>query len=211
MTRTHGERKRREILVAAMDVGSAEGLGGLSIGRLAEEIGMSKSGLFAHFGSKEELQLATIGFAAEDYERRVLAPAQDAEPGLARLRALLDAWVTYIDATGNRGGCFFDAASSEFSSRPGPVRERLAQLSRGWLRRLEQEARAAVRMGELAREVDPELLAFKLHAYVEEANWARELFDDRRSFHKARCAIDETLRHATPPPEPPRPQRGDRS
>ncbi len=200
MPRTHGDRKRHEILAAAVDASSAEGLSGLSIAQLADEVGMSKSGLFAHFGSKEELQLAAVGFAAEAFERQVLLPAQDAEPGLPRLRAMLECWVAHIEGTGNRGGCFFDAACSEFSSRPGEVRDLLARLSRGWLRRLEQEARTAVRFGELAATVDPGLLAFRLHAYVEEANWARELFDDDRSFATARRAIAETLREATPPP-----------
>ena len=197
MARTHGERRRQEILAAAIDLGSAEGLAGLSIARLADEIGMSKSGLFAHFGSKQELQLATIGMASQGYERQVLAPAQDAEPGLARLRALMSAWIDYIEGSAYRGGCFFDSASSEFSSRPGPVRDQLARLSRAWLRRLEQEARAAVRMGELEPDVDPARLAFVLHAYVGEANWARELLGDEQSFSKARAAVADALQ----PPE----------
>ena len=200
---SHGDRKRDAILQAAMDVSSAEGLGGLTIGRLAREIGMSKSGLFAHFGSKEELQLATVRFAADDYEREVIAPPQAAEPGLSRLRALMSCWVRYIDATSNRGGCFFDAASSEFGSRPGPVRELLARYSRNWLHQLEEQARLAHRLGELRADADPELLVFRLHAYVEEANWSRELFQDERAFEKARAAIDETLgaASAAPPTE----------
>lgn len=198
MPPTHGERKRREILASAVDLSSAEGLSGLSIGRLADALGMSKSGLFAHFGSKEELQLATVRFAQDGYESNVLAPAEDAEPGLPRLRALMECWVRYIDNTSNRGGCFFDAASSEFSSRPGAVRDLLAKLSRAWLRRLEEQAGLAVRLGELAPDTDPDLLAFRLHAYVGEANWARELFEDTNSFAKARAAIDATLASATP-------------
>ena len=203
-TESHGERRRREILEAAVDVSSAEGLAGLSMGRLADELQMSKSGLFAHFGSKEELQLATVRHAALGYECRVIAPAEEAEPGLPRLRSLLESWVAYIEGTGNRGGCFFDAASSEFGSRPGPVRDLLARLSRSWLRRLEEQARTAVRFRELRADVGPELLAFKLHAFVEEANWARELFGDATSFARARRAIAETLRDATRPPTPAR-------
>ena len=198
MTPTHGERKRREILQGAVDVSSAEGLGGLSIGRLADEIGISKSGLFAHFGAKQELQLATVRFAAEGYERQVIEPAQAAEPGLPRLEALMQAWVGYIEGTRNRGGCFFDAASSEFSSQPGPLRDLLARLSRHWLERLEEQARLAVRLGELRSDIDPELLAFRLHAYVAEANWARELFDDRQGFVKARRAVAATLAEGRP-------------
>ena len=89
---------------------------------------MSKSGLFAHFGSKEALQLATVHFAGERYESLVIAPAEAAEPGLPRLRALLGHWADYIEGTSYRGGCFFDAASAEFASRPGAVRDQLARL-----------------------------------------------------------------------------------
>ncbi len=198
MTPSHGDRRRREILQAAVDLSSAEGLGGLSIGRLADEIGMSKSGLFAHFGAKQDLQLATVRFAAEGYERQVLEPARAAEPGLPRLEALMAAWVGYIEGSSNRGGCFFDATSSEFSSQPGRVRDLLARLSRHWLERLLEQARLAVRLGELGPDVDPELLAFRLHAYVAEANWSRELFEDRRGFDKARRAIAATLTEGTP-------------
>lgn len=192
--------RRSAILSAAIDVGSAEGLGGLSIGRLADELGMSKSGLFAHFGSKEELQLATVRAAAERFENEVVVPPQQAEPGLPRLRSMMDCWVAHIEGTQNRGGCFFDAASSEFASRPGPVRDLLARLSKGWLHQLEEQARLAARLGELSARTDPELLAFRLHAYVEEANWARELFGEQKSFERARAAIAATLDEASPPP-----------
>ena len=205
MLETHGDRRRREILAAAMDVSSEEGLAGLSIGRLARETGMSKSGLFAHFGSKEELQLATIRFAGAHFEAEVVVPPASAPPGLARLRAMLAAWIGHIEGTSNRGGCFFDAASSEFSSRPGPVRDLLARLSHGWLKQLEAQAARAVELGELHPETDAALLAFRLHAYVEEANWTRELFSVADSFDLARRAIDATLASsaAAPPPPPP--------
>ena len=202
MPESHGDRRRREILAAAVDLGSAEGLSGLSIGRLAGETGMSKSGLFAHFGSKEELQLATVRFAGEHYESLVIAPAEAAEPGMPRLTALLGHWADYIEGTSYRGGCFFDAASAEFASRPGAVRDQLARLSRHWLELLEEQARLALRLGELAADTDPALLCFRLHAYVAEANWARELFDDDTSFDKARRAIAQTLRDCAPADTP---------
>lgn len=202
MPAVRGDVRRREILAAAMDVASAEGLAGLTIGRLAGLLRMSKSGLFAHFGSKEALQLATVGHAAQDFERRVIEPGGRPAPGLGRLRALFEAWIDYIEGTENRGGCFFDAASSEFSSRPGPVRDLLARLSRGWIVQLEAQARLAVERGELRRDVDPSLLAFRLHAYVEEANWASELFGDTRSFERARAASEETLHAALPTSDP---------
>ncbi len=195
---SHGERKRKQILGAAMDIGSAEGLAGLSLGRLAEEIGMSKSGLFAHFGSKQALQLAAIEAAAAEFERAVLGSVEETELGLARLRALLGAWIDYVQSLEFRGGCFFFATSAEFGSRPGPVRERLASLNRTWLRELERQARVAVRQRELRSEVEPEQLAFQLHALVQEANWAQQLLDDVTAFAKARNAMERTLRDAQP-------------
>ena len=117
-----GQRTREAILKTAVDVASAEGLEGLTIGRLAAELEMSKSGLFAHFGSKEELQLATIGAAREIFVDEVVRPAFENDPGLSRLWALLDSWLRYAEAGIFKGGCFFAAASAEFDGRPGPVR-----------------------------------------------------------------------------------------
>lgn len=195
---SHGERRRKQILAAAMDVGSAEGLAGLSLARLADEIGMSKSGLFAHFGSKETLQLAAINAAAAEFEGAVLSSVGETEPGLARLRALLGAWIDYVESLEFRGGCFFFATSAEFGSRPGPVRERLAALNRTWLRELERQARVAVRQHELRADARPEQLAFQLHALVQEANWAQQLLDDGDAFAKARNTIERTLHDAQP-------------
>ena len=192
----HGERKRQQILRAAMDVGSAEGLTGLSLARLADEIGMSKSGLFAHFGSKEALQLAAIEAAAAEFESAVLGSVGETEPGLARLRALLGAWIDYVQALEFRGGCFFFATSAEFGSRPGTIRERLAALNRSWLGELERQARVAVRQRELRSDARPGELAFQLHALVQEANWAQQLLDDGAAFAKAQGAIERTLRDA---------------
>lgn len=197
---SHGERRRHEILAAAVDLGSAEGLESLTIGRLARTTGMSKSGLFAHFGSKQELQLAAIDAAQADFERRVLAPAQAAEPGLERLRAQLAAWVGYVEDIGFRGGCFFFQTTAEFGSRSGPVHDRLAQLALSWIRALLVEARVAVRQREL--DCDPEQLVFALHAAVQEANWARELLGDVRGFERARLAIAAALDAAASSPTP---------
>ena len=195
---SHGERRRKQILAAAMDLGSAEGLAGLSLARLADEIGMSKSGLFAHFGSKETLQLAAINAAAAEFEGAVLSSVGDTEPGLARLRALLGAWIDYVESLEFRGGCFFFATSAEFGSRPGPVRERLAALNRTWLQELERQGRVAVRQHELRADARPEQLAFQLHALVQEANWAQQLLDDGDAFAKARNTIERTLHDAQP-------------
>ncbi len=207
--RNHGQKRRSDILATAIDVASVEGLDGLSIGRLAVEVGMSKSGLFAHFRSKEELQMATLTAAAEVFQRRVLAPVLEIDAGIHRLQAMVEAWLSYVEKTEYRGGCFFAATSSEFSGRSGLVRDSVAKLTGSWLARLESESRTAKRVGELAADVDPARLAFQLHAFVQEANWAREVLHDRDAFTKARAAIDETFaRAATTPPRRARRRNG---
>lgn len=193
---SHGERRRVAILDGALDLASAEGLESLTIGRLARASGISKSGLFAHFGSKQELQLATVDAAQRDFERRVLEPAGRAEPGLARLRASVASWLDYVEHIGFRGGCFFFHTTSEFGSRPGLVRDRLARLALAWIRSLLIEARVALRQRELRDDVDPEQLVFALHAYAQEANWARELLSDPRAFARARAAAEAALEAA---------------
>jgi hypothetical protein len=126
----------------------------------------------------------------------VLRPAQNAPPGLARLRSLVECWIRYVESVEYRGGCFFQAASVELGSQPGPLRDRLARLTGGWLRTLEQEIALAVRLGELLPDVEPKRLAFALHALVQEANWARQLFDDPDAFATARGAVTDALNAA---------------
>lgn len=194
---SRGEEKRREILGTAVDLGSAGGLEGLTVGRLAGATGMSRSGLFAHFGSKEDLQLETVAAAQADFEQEVIARARDAEPGIERLRALFDAWLEYVAGIRFRGGCFFARTTSEFGSRDGAVRDLLAELALEWIRELHIEARTAKRLGELRPDVDPDQIVFRLHAFNQEANWARELFGDDRAFEHARVAAAETFALAT--------------
>ena len=197
--RARGERTHQTILEVAVDVASAEGLEGLTIGRLASALSMSKSGLFAHFGSKEELQLATVEAAREIFIREVVRPAFEAERGLRRLWNLCDVWLGYVEGEVFRGGCFFAAAAAEFDSRPGPVRDRVAEIMREWLatlRRAVAEARAG---GQLNEDADPAQLAFELNALEMGANWAYQLHGDRQAFARAREAVVERLRRdATP-------------
>jgi|SRR5215469_12345837 len=183
------EKTRSEILKRAVDIASAEGLEGVSIGRLATELSMSKTGIFAHFGSKEELQLATINMAKEIFVEEVVGPALKSPPGISRLSALLQAWLSYVERSVFRGGCFFAAASAEFDSRPGKVRDKIAELTKAWVVGLEDEVREAKKLNQLSKRVDPRQLVFELHAYVQEANWAFKLFNDKASFARARSAI----------------------
>jgi len=172
-----------------MDIASAEGLEGLSIGRLATELQMSKTGIFAHFGSKEQLQLATVEAAAQVFLEQVVQPALTHLRGIPRLRAMLENWIGYVERIVFRGGCFFAAASAEFDSRPGPVRDEIANLTKAWLIALQGEIAYAQSSEQLSAYLDPVQLAFELHAYVQEANWAFKLFDDSNAFVRARAAI----------------------
>ncbi len=134
---------RDAILERAVELASQEGLEGLTIGRLASELGLSKSGLFGHFGSKEELQLATVDAAAEIFVRAVVEPALAAPEGAARLRALCERFVAYLEDRVFEGGCFFAAAAAELETRHGPVRDRVAHFLERWLGELEGAAEAA--------------------------------------------------------------------
>ena len=196
--KAHGERTRQSILESAVDIASAQGLEGLTIGRLATEMGMSKSGLFAHFGSKEELQLATVEAARKVFIREVIRPAYETEQGLSRLWRLCDLWLDFVRGKLFRGGCFFAAAASEFDSRPGAVRDRIAEIMKEWLATLRRAVVEAQDAGQLDRQVDATQLAFEFNALELGANWAFQLHGDRQAFARAREAILERLRrHAT--------------
>lgn len=171
-------RTHAAILDRAVDLASLEGLEGVSIGRLATEMQMSKAGVLGHFGTKEQLQLATVEAAFAVYGREVWEPASDAAPGRARLLAIADAWLDYLDRDVFAGGCFLTAASCEFDDRPGPVRDTISAGYRRWLAVLAEEARVAVQAGELPRGTDPADVAFGLNAIAMGVNQARRLCHD---------------------------------
>ena len=197
--RLRGDRTRQTILAKAVDIASAEGLEGLSIGRLATELGVSKSGLFAHFGSKQELQLETIDTASGIFEQRVWLPVAELEPGLVRLAALMDCWLAYFRDDTFSGGCFFSNAHHEFDGRPGPVRDRIASQKQRWLDAIVAHVRGAQRRGQLRDDVEPEQLAFELDAAGVLANSLWQLSHDERAFDRATTAIRSRL-HASATP-----------
>ncbi len=190
-------RTRQEILGLATDIASAEGLEGLSIGRLATELRMSKTGVFAHFGSKEQLQLAVVDTAKQVFLQHVVQQAIGHSRGVARLRAMLESWLRYVESIVFHGGCFFAAASAEFDSRPGPVRDEIAALTKSWLVALQEEIGFARSAKQIKATVDPLQLAFELHAYVQEANWAFKLFNEKSAFLLARRAIADHIAAAS--------------
>jgi AcrR family transcriptional regulator len=196
--REDGLRSRATILNAAARLATVEGLDGLSIGRLAEHIGMSKSGLYAHFGSKEELQLATVETASEIFQEHVIRPTEAIESPLARLEALCESFLVHLERRVFPGGCFFASAAAEFDTHPGPVKELIAAYSRGWLEALEELAVRAQEAGELDPAEDAAQLAFELDAYVLMANTAFLLHNDPATLDRARDAVRARLRHARP-------------
>lgn len=194
---TAGERTRQSILDAAVDLASVEGLDGLTIGRLATELDMSKSGLFAHFGSKEELQLATIEAAKQRFAAEVVAPALKAKRGLPRLSALCKEWIGYGQEAVFPGGCFFAAAAAEFDSRPGPVRDRIAEAMDQWIDMLRIAVRKAIEEGDLLSSLDSKQLAFEINAMLMAANFDFQLHDDKKAFDRAKKGIERLLHHAS--------------
>lgn len=181
-----GAETRAAILGRAVDLASAEGLEGLTIGRLAADLGMSKSGLFAHFGAKQELQLATVEAAARRFRTAVIDPALDAPDGARRLRAMADSYLAHLDGGAYSGGCFWAATSAEYDDRPGPVRDAIAGALDGWLAELERQAR-------IAGAAEPGCFAFELYAAVMGANSRYRLSGDRRAFDYARAVVDRLL------------------
>ncbi|WP_433226419.1 TetR/AcrR family transcriptional regulator [Actinomadura formosensis] len=177
-----GEKTRNVILCRAADIASAEGLEGLSIGRLAAELQISKSGVFTHFGSKEELQLATVRKASGLFREHVIAPALAVPAGLGRVRALLDAWQRYQREPVFPGGCFFHSTMAEFDARPGRVRDAIAASQRDWDAFLEQCLREARDRGEIDASADVPQLAFELDALCRTGG-AHALLHDDPSFH----------------------------
>lgn len=192
-----GDQTRRAVLRRSVDIASVDGLEGLSIGRLATELGISKSGLFAHFGSKEELQLATIRAARRIYADNVVTPAFEVEPGIGRVWALSKHWLDYSQSRVFPGGCFFQKVSHEYAARGGPVQESLAAVHREWMDLIETMIGEAIERGELAG--DPKLLAFDLNAYYEAANLASILHEDDTTYEQARQAVCFRLESAATP------------
>jgi AcrR family transcriptional regulator len=183
---------RTRIVDRAVEVASVEGLEGLTIGRLAGDLELSKAGLFGHFGSKEALQLAALDHAVAVFRERVWEVAAGAEPGLPRLRAVCKAWIAYLANGAFPGGCFLTAASCEFDDRPaGPVREKVAKTLALWLGVLENDARIAVEAGDL--DADPAELAFTLNSLAMGANQALRLHRDRRARVYALRAMNRAL------------------
>jgi AcrR family transcriptional regulator len=198
VTRPHGQKTRHAILRRAANLASVEGLEGLTIGNLASALGISKSGLFAHFGSKEELQCAVVDEARDIFVEAVIQPAREFK-GLRRLQHLCENWVAYAEMKVFPGGCFFSAASLEFDDRPGKVRDRIVELMKQWLDLLERTVRDAQASGEMRKDVDAHLFAFEMHALAMGGNWSARLFKDDAGFRACRQAVVRRIEQVTVP------------
>ena len=195
---TKGERTRAAILEEAARLATIDGLEGLSIGRLAQATGMSKSGLYAHFGSKLDLQLATIEAARQTFVAEVLRPALRAPAGIQRLLAACEMFLSHVERRVFPGGCFFSAAAVDVGTRTGPVHDAIVAQRLEWLTLLERLAREAGELGDLKPDLEPAQLAFELQALLVAANTAFILEGDEGVFERARTAIRARLRVAQP-------------
>ena len=191
-----GDDTRQAILGRAFELASVIGVSGLTIGRLAEEMGLSKSGLFAHFGSKEALDVAVVEEASRQFVQEVMVPALREPRGEPRVRALFDRWLVW----GQRpGGCFFVGASAELDDRVGPSRDALARADKDWLDELAKAARIAVREGHFAATLDPDQFAFELNAIMLGFHQFHRFLREPEALARTRRAFDRLVAWAREP------------
>jgi AcrR family transcriptional regulator len=195
-----GMRTRQTILAHAARVGSAEGMAAVSLQRLASDLGISKSGLFAHFGSKDELYMATIDAAAEIFTEEVIRPALAVPRGIGRLWALCNSWLSYVERGVFPGGCFFWAVAEEYDSRrPGPIRDSVLQKKNYWSYTLQRAAREAQETGQIDPGIDPAQLAWELDSLLGGANSSFKNDDGPLALERGRRAIRDRITRAAVP------------
>jgi AcrR family transcriptional regulator len=190
---TKGEETRAQILAAAVEQASSSGFESLTIGTLAEKTGMSKSGLFAHFGSKLDLQIAALDESARQFTEAVFLPSLKAPRGVKRLRALFDNWITWPQRAKLPGGCPIDAASREYDHQPGPMREAVIERQRLLDRELAKAVQLAIDTGELAEKTDPRQVAFEFLAIILVFYRSEMVLGTEEAHRRARHAFDRLL------------------
>jgi AcrR family transcriptional regulator len=192
-TPTKGERTRAAILDAALRIVSKAGLDGLTIGTLADATGMSKSGLFAHFGSREELLLAVLAHGQAQFTEVVFQPAMAKPRGLPRLKAMFTHWLDWTESAELPGGCPMIGGASEFDDKPGPVRDMLAGGQRTWIDTLKRTVRQAIEEGQMAHDTDPEQIAFEMFGIALVVHHHRRLLGYPKARARALAALDKLL------------------
>jgi AcrR family transcriptional regulator len=190
---TKGERTRAAILDEALRLVSKAGLDGLTIGALADATGLSKSGLFAHFGSREELLLAVLDHGQTQFTEVVLKPALEKTRGVPRLRAMFTNWLDWTESAELPGGCPMIGGATEFDDRPGPVRDMLAGGQRAWIETLKRAVQQAVQEGQLAAGTDPEQIAFEMFGIALVVHHHRRLLGYPKARARALAALDKLL------------------
>ena len=188
-----GEQTRERIVDKAWQLASRDGLSGLSLGKLAVELGLSKSGLFAHFGSKQGLEVEVLKAAAERFTEQVLRPAMSAPRGVARLRKLFKNWLGWANDPEQPGGCIFMAAAAELDDTEGPQRDFLVAAQKAWLATLAKGASLAVEEGELRRDLDADQFAFEMLGIAMAYHHGRRLLRDPKSESRAKNAFERLL------------------
>ena len=199
MTPTKGERTRAAILDEALRIVSKAGLDSVTIGTLAEATGMSKSGLFAHFGSREELLLAVLDHGQDEFTKVVFKPALDHPRGIPRLRAMFVNWLDWTESAELPGGCPMIGGATEFDDKPGPIRDMLAAGQRTWIETLKRGVRQAIDQGQLAADTDPEQIAFEMFGIALVVHHHRRLLGYSKARARALAALESLFeRHAAP-------------
>ena len=188
-----GEETRQAILDKAFQLATVVGLSGLSIGRLAEEMRLSKSGLFAHFGSKEALEVAVVEEASRQFVQEVMVPALRQPRGEPRLRALFDGWLAW---GGRPGGCFFVGASAELDDRPGPPRDALIRAQKDWVDELAKATRIAIQEGHFRADVDPDQFAFELYSIMLGAHLFMRFLREPKALAHTQQSFDRLVQSA---------------
>lgn len=191
-----GEVTRQRIVEHAANLASRTGLEGLSIGGLAEDLGISKSGLFAHFRSKDALAVQVLEHAAARFVEVVVKPALAAPRGEPRLRAVFDRWREWPERSGMEGGCFFVAAAAELDDRPGAARDLLVRQQKDWLEIVAGVVRSGIAEGQFRKDIDPDQLAFELYGILLAFHHARRLLRDPKAETRARRSFEELLARA---------------
>lgn len=192
-TSTDAAESRASAIETAIDLASIEGLEGITIGRLASALGMSKSGLIGRFGDKQALQRAVLDAAIQRFTAAVWEPTSRSAPGLARLEAIIDAWITHLRDGVFPGGCFVTTASVEYDARPGALHDDVARAVRRWLVALEAEARHAHQAGRLPADRDPADIALELHSLASGGSVAGRLTADPTALDRTRAAMRRTI------------------
>jgi AcrR family transcriptional regulator len=196
--RADGVQSRQAILSAAADLATVRGLEGLSIGELAKHVGMSKSGLYAHFKSKEELELATIDMAAQVFQQTVLDIVPPAASGLDRIHDLTEAFLSHLARRVFAGGCFFAAVGVQLAPRPGPARNRVLQFISDWNALFSASLQQAQSAGHIAKDANLDQLAFEITAMLFRANFAWVVSNNPAVLDQAHTGIQNILKHAGP-------------